>query len=433
MNIYKQGRFKGERALYGKTDIRVEDSVFDDGESPLKECKNVELSCCLFRWKYPLWYCEGVKAERCTWFEMARAGVWYSKDLDIRNAVIEALNDDEKIVIAEIAPAIRTSWGEAFGLKPEKATMERLCAVLKRAGFDYVFDTDFAAAITAASSTVGPIIPPSIPMIIYATVTEDSTGKLFMAGVVPGLLMTALFVCYAVYTAKHGGYTPEPKASWSERFKVTFKSLPGIFLPILIIGGIYTGIFTPTEAASVGLVYTLFITMVVYRTIKFTDIPKICLKAVPSSCMIAIIICGALLFGRVMTYLKIPQALTAFVTENKLSAATFIIMMNLLMFVLGALLETVSVVLLTMPLVTPILHTLGVDTIWYGVLVTINMTMALISPPVGMNLYVINGLFPDVKMQEVIKGVIPFAAIIIVVLIIAGLFPQLSLWLPSMM
>ena len=90
MNIYKQGRFKGERALYGKTGVRVEDSVFDDGESPLKECKNVELSCCLFRWKYPLWYCEGVKAERCTWFEMARAGVWYSKDLDIRNAVIEA-------------------------------------------------------------------------------------------------------------------------------------------------------------------------------------------------------------------------------------------------------------------------------------------------------------------------------------------------------
>ena len=313
------------------------------------------------------------------------------------------------------------------------ATAATIGMVAYPAMIKHGYNKQLTLGLLAAGGTLGILIPPSIPMIIYATVTEDSTGKLFMAGVVPGLLMTALFVCYAVYTAKHGGYTPEPKASWSERFKVTFKSLPGIFLPVLIIGGIYTGIFTPTEAASVGLVYTLFITMVVYRTIKFSDIPKICLKAVPSSCMIAIIICGALLFGRVMTYLKIPQALTAFVTENKLSAATFIIMMNLLMFVLGALLETVSVVLLTMPLVTPILHTLGVDTIWYGVLVTINMTMALISPPVGMNLYVINGLFPDVKMEEVIKGVVPFAAIIIVVLIIAGLFPQLSLWLPSMM
>ena len=254
-----------------------------------------------------------------------------------------------------------------------------------------------------------------------------------MAGVVPGLLLATLFIVYVVYKSKHGGYTSEPKAPWKERMSITIKNLPGIFLPLLIIGGIYTGIFTPTEAAAVGLVYSLFITLFVYRTVKFADIPKICMKAVPSSCMIAIIICGALLFGRVMTYLRIPQALTAFVVDNKLSAATFIIIMNLLMFVLGALLETVSVVLLTMPLVTPILHALGVNTIWYGVLVTINMTMALISPPVGMNLYVINGLFPNVKMQEVIKGVIPFAAIIIVLLIIAGMVPQLSLWLPSLM
>ena len=295
------------------------------------------------------------------------------------------------------------------------------------------YDKTLTLGLLAAGGTLGILIPPSIPMIIYATVTEDSTGKLFMAGVVPGLLLATLFIVYVVYKSKHGGYTSEPKAPWKERMSITIKNLPGIFLPLLIIGGIYTGIFTPTEAAAVGLVYSLFITLFVYRTVKFADIPKICMKAVPSSCMIAIIICGALLFGRVMTYLRIPQALTAFVVDNKLSAATFIIIMNLLMFVLGALLETVSVVLLTMPLVTPILHALGVNTIWYGVLVTINMTMALISPPVGMNLYVINGLFPNVKMQEVIKGVIPFAAIIIVLLIIAGMVPQLSLWLPSLM
>lgn len=295
------------------------------------------------------------------------------------------------------------------------------------------YDKMLTLGLLAAGGTLGILIPPSIPMIIYATVTEDSTGKLFMAGVIPGLLLAAMFIAYIVYRSKHGGYRSEPRSSWSERISITVKNIPGILLPVIIMGGIYSGLFTPTEAAAVGLCYSLIITMVLYRTVKFTDIPKICLKAVPSSCMIAIIICGALLFGRVMTYLRIPQALTAFVIDNKLSAVTFIIIMNLLMFVLGALLETVSVVLLTMPLVTPILHALGVNTIWYGVLVTINMTMALISPPVGMNLYVINGLFPNTKMQEVIKGVIPFAVIIIIMLIIAGLVPQLSLWLPSLM
>ena len=295
------------------------------------------------------------------------------------------------------------------------------------------YDKSFTLGLLAVGGTLGILIPPSIPMIIYGTVTEDSVGRLFIAGVVPGLILAGLFILYAVMKSKRGGFTPMPKTTWSERLSITAKNIWGILLPFIIIGGIYSGAFTPTEAAAVGLVYSLFVTVVVYRTIKVRDIPGICLKSVPTSCMIAIIIAGALLFGRVMALLQIPQALTEIVVENKMSALTFIIVMNLLMLVLGAMLETVSIVLLTMPLVTPILHALGIDTIWYGVILTVNMTMALVTPPVGMNLYVICGIRNDVKMKDVIQGVFPFIVIMILFLVATIAFPQMSLWLPSVM
>ena len=295
------------------------------------------------------------------------------------------------------------------------------------------YDKSFTLGLLAAGGTLGILIPPSIPMIIYGTVTEDSVGRLFIAGVVPGLILAGLFILYAIMKSKRGGFTPMPRTTWSERLSITAKNIWGILLPFIIIGGIYSGAFTPTEAAAVGLVYSLFVTVVVYRTIKVWDIPGICLKSVPTSCMIAIIIAGALLFGRVMALLQIPQALTEIVVENKMSALTFIIVMNLLMLLLGAMLETVSIVLLTMPLVTPILHALGIDTIWYGVILTVNMTMALVTPPVGMNLYVICGIRNDVKMKDVIQGVFPFIVIMILFLVATIAFPQMSLWLPSVM
>lgn len=223
------------------------------------------------------------------------------------------------------------------------------------------------------------------------------------------------------------------KTGWSERLRITRRNIWGILLPLLIIGGIYSGIFTPTEAAAVGLVYSLFITIVVYKTIKLKELPKICLKSVGTSCMIAIIIAAAVLFGRVMTMLMIPQKLTQLVIENNLSPLMFIIAMNLLMLILGTILETVSIILLTMPLVTPILHALHIDPIWYAVILVVNMTMALITPPVGMNLYVINGLRDDISMSDVIQGVWPFIILMGFMLVLSIVFPQISLWLPSIM
>lgn len=295
------------------------------------------------------------------------------------------------------------------------------------------YEKKFTLGLLAAGGTLGILIPPSIPMILYGSITEESVGKLFIAGVVPGLILTAMFIAYAVYKSKRGGFTPMEKAPWSERLQVTKKNFWGILLPFIIIGGIYTGAFTPTEAAAVGLVYSLFITLVVYRTIRLSELPAICLKSVTTSCMIAIIIAGAVLFGRVMTMLMIPQKLTELVISNNFSVMMFIIAMNVLMIILGCILETVSIVLLTMPLVTPILHALGIDPIWYGIVVTVNMTLALITPPVGMNLYIISSLRPDIRMGETISGVFPMLLIMLVFLVLVILFPGMSTWLPSIM
>ena len=295
------------------------------------------------------------------------------------------------------------------------------------------YQKKFILGLLACGGTLGILIPPSIPLIIFGAVTEESIGKLFIAGIIPGLVLTTVLIAYAVYRSKRGGYMPMEAASWRERFRVTRRNLWGIALPFLILGGIYTGVFTPTEAAAVGLTYSLFITLFIYRTLKLRDLPKLCLDAVGTSCMIALIITGALLFGRVLTLVEIPQQLTALIIEWKLSAFMFVVAMNILMLFLGCILETVSIILLTVPLVAPILVTLHIDPIWYAIVLTVNMEMALVTPPVGMNLYVINGLDEDIHMSEVIQGVAPFILIMGVFLVFTMLFPPMSTWLPSLM
>ena len=295
------------------------------------------------------------------------------------------------------------------------------------------YDKKFTLGLLGTGGTLGILIPPSIPLIIYGEVAEESVGKLFMAGVIPGALLTLILVIYAAFRSVRGGYLRMEPASWSERARVTRKNLWGIMLPVLILGGIYSGVFTPTEAAAAGLVYSLFITIFIHRTIKPGDLPEIGIKSAATSCMIAMIITGAMLFGRVMTLLEIPQQLTELIIEWKLTPLMFVVAMNVLMVLLGCILETVSIILLTMPLVVPIMHALGIDPIWYAIVLTVNMEMALVTPPVGMNLYVISGLDPDIRMAEVIRGITPFIILLLSFLILTIAFPAMSTWLPSIM
>ncbi|NQS72307.1 MAG: TRAP transporter large permease [Desulfobulbaceae bacterium] len=295
------------------------------------------------------------------------------------------------------------------------------------------YDQKFTLGLLACGGTLGILIPPSIPMILYSSITDASLDRLFIAGVIPGLLLTLLLSAYAVWRSRHGAFEPMPKADWPERIRLTLRNLPGLLLPVLVIGGIYAGIFTPTEAAAVGLVYSLFITMVLYRSLSIRQIPKVCLEGLTTSCMIGMIIIGAHFFGKIMTILGIPQQLTALVVEHNFSPLMFILAINLVLLLLGAILETVSVVLLTTPLVLPIMLTLNIDPIWYGVVLTVNMAIALITPPVGMDLYVIKSLRDDITLGMVIRGVTPFIMIMAFFLALIILFPSLTTWLPSLM
>jgi len=281
----------------------------------------------------------------------------------------------------------------------------------------------------AAGGTLGILIPPSIPMILYGAITGESIGQLFMSGVIPGFMLTIFFILIVVFKSRN--LPLEPKASWEERMAALKSSIWGLLLPVIVVGGIYTGAFTPTEAAAVGTVYSLFITFCIYKTLGIRDIPGILLGTVKTSSMIFAIMIGATLFGFVLTILQVPQALTLMVTEMELSRWIFFIMINCLLLFLGCILETVSIIFITVPILYPIILQLGFDPIWFNVILQINMEMALITPPVGMNLFVIQGVSPDSKMTQIVKGVMPYALVMAVEMLILCFAPGLATWLPS--
>ena len=281
----------------------------------------------------------------------------------------------------------------------------------------------------AAGGTLGILIPPSIPMILYGAITGESVGQLFMSGVVPGILLTVMFIAIVVYRSRN--LPLEPKASLKERLQALKSSAFGLFLPVLVVGGIYTGAFTPTEAAAVGTVYSLVITFVIYRSLKPKDLMPIMLDTVKTSCMIFAIMIGATLFGFVMTILNVPQVLTGFVTDMQANRWVVFIAINILLLFLGCILESISIIFITLPILFPLITKLGFDPIWFNVVMLINLELALITPPVGMNLFVLQGVSPESSMTQIVKGVVPFGIAMAVEIFILCFFPQLATWLPT--
>ncbi len=266
-------------------------------------------------------------------------------------------------------------------------------------------------------------------MILYGAITDESIGKLFMSGVIPGVLLTLMFVAIVVYSSRD--LPLEPPASWAERISALKKSFWGLLLPIIVVGGIYTGIFTPTEAAGIGTIYSLIITFFIYRTLTLKDLPGILQDTIKTSCMIFAIMIGASLFGFVLTILDAPQALTNFVVSMQTSRLVIFIAINILLLFLGCILESVSIIFITLPILFPLIVRLGFDPIWFNVVMLINLELALITPPVGMNLFVLQGISPESKMTQIIRGVIPFGAVMAVEIFILCLFPQIATWLPE--
>lgn len=283
----------------------------------------------------------------------------------------------------------------------------------------------------AAGGTLGILLPPSIPMILFGSITGESVGKLFLSGIIPGALLTLLFILYLVFRCRH--MKRQQPASWSERLHVLGKNFWGLMLPVIVVGGIYTGLFTPTEAAAIGTLYSLFITFFLYRTVSLKDLPAIFTETVKTTSMIFAIMIGAMLFGFILTALQAPQALIALVTESDVNRWLIFLGINIVLLLLGCVLETVSIILITLPMLFPIVKQLGFDLIWFNVVMLINMELALITPPIGMNLFVIKGISPDSRLQQIIAGSIPFAIIMVLEIILLCFVPQFSTWLPSVL
>lgn len=295
------------------------------------------------------------------------------------------------------------------------------------------YERRFTYGLIAASGTLGILIPPSIPLLLYGEITEESIGALFMAGVIPGILLACMLIAYAIFVSVRGGvYEPMPKASWAERIHFTLRALPALGLPVLIVGGIYSGLFTPTEAAAVGCTYALVVALLIYRSLSLKDLARAFFDAFTTSAMILFIISGSHVLGTVVTKLQISQDLLNFVQSLDLSPLVFVLATMVLLFALGMILEVISIIFIIVPLLHPIILSLGIDPIWYAIVFTLNMEIALITPPVGMVLYVMSGVLKR-PITDIMHGIIPFVGILIACLAVLLTFEDLSLWLPSVL
>ncbi len=287
-----------------------------------------------------------------------------------------------------------------------------------------------ALGVVAAGGTLGILIPPSGPMILYAIVSEVSIGALFLAGIIPGLLMALVFSVFCVVQASRRKNVAAPEAAeWSAIVAATRRSIWALLAPPVVLGGIYFGVFTASEAAAAGCLYAIGVAVLIYRNFGFADLWICTCKTMRTSMMVFMIIAGAAMFGHAITIIRLPVGVTELVANLGLGQTGFIVAVMVLIFILGMFLESIAIILITTPILLPTLVGLGIDPIWYGVLLMINLELAMITPPVGMNLFVIKGI-TDAPLSEVVKGASPFVVLMLCGLGLLIAFPGLATWLP---
>jgi len=281
--------------------------------------------------------------------------------------------------------------------------------------------------LLAAGGTLGILIPPSTPMILYSGITDESTGQLFMGGVIPGILVMTLFAIWTYFTTEKDTVASRP--TMKERLALTKGAIWGVLLPVLILLGIYFGIVTPTQAGAGAVIYALIVSLI-RRNVKIRDLPSILAEGTLSSGMILMIIAGALILGQVVTLLKVPDRLLAAINAAGLEVWMVMLIITIGYIILGMFLEVVSILMLTLPVVYPLVVSMGIDGVWFGVFLTMLMELALITPPVGLNLFVIKDV-ANTDVATVVKGTWVYVVLMAVVIILITIFPQLVLWLPS--
>ena len=289
-----------------------------------------------------------------------------------------------------------------------------------------------AAGVICNAGTLGILIPPSIVMVVYGAATETSVGKLFMAGVIPGIVL-GLMLMVAIYVrARVMKLKPQPRASLQEVLVSGRDSLWGLLLIVIILGGIYGGIFTPTEAAAVSAVYAFAVAVFVYRDIGIRRVPKVLVDASRVTVMLMFIIANALLFAHVLTTERIPQAIAEQIIASGMPPWAFLIVVNILLLAAGNFMEPTGIILILAPILFPIAQQLGIDPVHLGIIMTVNLEIGMVTPPVGLNLFVTAGI-TDMTVLEVVRAALPWLSVLLVFLVMVTYVPGISLWLPNLL
>jgi C4-dicarboxylate transporter, DctM subunit len=294
------------------------------------------------------------------------------------------------------------------------------------------YTKEFAAGVICNAGTMGILIPPSIVMVVYAAVTEVSVGRLFMAGVIPGILLGGMLMAAVWWRAGKLQITPPAKATAGQVFKAFRESMWGLALLVIIMGGIYGGVFTPTEAAAVSAVYALFVAVFVYRDLKFKDLPEVFLESSKTTVMLMFIVANALLFAHVLTTERIPQTIAEHILAVGMTPWMFLLVVNVILLVAGNFMEPTGIILILAPIFFPIATQLGIDPIHLGVIMVVNMEIGMVTPPVGLNLFVTAGV-TGMNLVQVTKAALPWLSVLLVFLVIITYIPQITLFLPDLM
>ncbi len=294
------------------------------------------------------------------------------------------------------------------------------------------FPMKFGAGVITTSGALGILIPPSIVMVMYSVATNTSVGALFMAGVVPGLILASMLGGVTWYRARKFNYPRQPKASWRERLRTFRASAWGLMLIIVVMGGIYSGIFTPTEAAAMSAVYAFFVAVFVYKDMGLKDVPKVLLSSANMSAMLLYIITNAVMFSFILANENIPQELASWLLSKGLGQIAFLLAVNVLLLMAGNFMEPSSIVLIFAPILFPVAMKLGIDPVHFGIMMTVNMEVGMCHPPVGLNLYVASGI-TKMGITELTVAVWPWLLTMIIFLVGVTYWPTMSTWLPRVL
>lgn len=306
-----------------------------------------------------------------------------------------------------------------------------LGAIEIKAMTDEGYERDFAAAVTAASATIGPIIPPSVPMLVYAVTADASIGRLFLGGVVPGLLMALALMVQLAWVSRRRGYPRHPLPSVRTVAARTWAALPSLATPAILLGGMLSGAFTPTEAGAVAAAYALLLGLLIHRELRVRDLPRLFLETVEANGVILILVMTSSLFAFVLARAQAPQHLAAWLVGVSPSPLAFLLAVNLFLLLVGCFLEALAAIIILTPVLLPAAKLLGIDPVHFGVVMVLNLMIGTLTPPVGIVLFVVSRV-ADLPFETVVRSTAPFLIPLVAVLLLITVWPDLVLFLPRL-